>query len=109
ELNQSHRRGIAPARLELQNARVPTGRIDKPGSHDLEQLRRRKGMIKLAHDQPAIRVSILPADRDELLNDWADGLRLRLCRCDPLVQDHRDGHLAEQRPSLRWIAAEFSA
>ncbi len=42
-------------------------------------------------------LAVLTGDCDQLLDDRAERLRLRLSRRDPLIQDERNGLLAEQR------------
>src|SRR5439155_12987002 len=53
--------------------------------------------------------SASPAERDHLLGDRLDGLRLRLGRLDPAVLDQRAREIRVKRLAVRRVATELLA
>jgi hypothetical protein len=64
---------------------------------------------ELGHrEAPRVQVASL-AERDHLLGERLDRLRLRLGRLDPAVRDERAGEVRVQRLAVRCVAAELLA
>lgn len=105
KLNQRHRGRITTSLSELGDSGVATGSRNEARCDYFKELRRRKLMIDLGHDQLAMMIGILTRDRDEFLDDWAKIFCLGLGSRDPFVQNHRNRQLAQERLALRGIAS----
>src|SRR5215212_4453963 len=96
ELDSRHLRAVTLAVSGLEDARVPAVPRGEPRPDLLKQLVRRLALLDVATSEPA-RVQRAGARLgDELLDEWAQLLRLRLGRLDRLGLDQRGREVAQQ-------------
>src|SRR5918998_100364 len=84
----------------LENTRVATRTRRVPGTDLLKELVRRFALLNVAAGQPARVKRARSGLRNELLDEWAQLLRLRLRRHDRFVLDQRRCQVAHERKFL---------
>ena len=110
ELEEDHLGRVRAARAELDDPRVAARALGVARSHFLEELVDHELVLAEVRERLPARVQVAPlAERDQLLDLGLHRLRLRLARLDPLVLDHLDAEVAEQRLAVRGVAAELVA
>src|SRR6478672_596753 len=109
ELDARHLCAVTLAVAGLENARVAAVPRGEPRTDLLEKLVRRRALLDMAAGQPA-RVQRAGAGLgDELLDERAQLLRLRLGRLDRFAHDERGREVAQQRELLLARAAELTS
>src|SRR5580704_8226967 len=107
EFNHRHRRVVAVAEAGLDDAGIAALPILVAGGDDVEQL---ADLILVAHLRDRLaahRKAALLAERDQLLHDRAQFLRLRQRGDDLLVLDQRRAHIGEHRLAMLGGAIEL--
>src|SRR3954471_19861584 len=107
ELDARHLRPVTLAVAGLEDARVAAGPRDEAGSDLLEQLVRRLALLDVANGEPAGVEGARACLGDQLLDERAELLGLRLGRLDRLALDERGGEVAHQRELLLARAAQL--
>src|SRR5207248_660964 len=107
ELEINHLGCVAGSVAELDDPGVAARSVGHPRPDVVEQLVHH--LLGAEHgERLTARVKVAtPAERDHLLGEGLDGLRLRLGRPDPAVLDERARQVGVQRLAVRRIAAEL--
>src|SRR5690606_20538250 len=100
EFNDRHRRHVAIAEAGLQDAHVATLTLLVAGPEYLEQARDMLVLLQLRRRQAAgVQIATL-CERDQLLHDRAQFLRLGKGGLDLFVFDERTGHVGPERLAM---------
>src|ERR687889_1476671 len=107
ELDAGHVRAVAPAVPQLQDARVAARPRGELRADLAEQLVGRLALVHVTHGEPARVQRPRLRLRDQLLDERAQLLGLRLGRLDRALLDERGREVAEQREALLAGAAQL--
>src|SRR5215203_116124 len=107
ELDAGHLRAVAPAVAGLQDARVATGPRGELRPDLAEQLVGGLALVHVPHGESARVQRAVLRLRDQLLDERAQLLGLRLGRLDGALLDERGRQVAEQREALLTGAAQL--
>src|SRR5262249_54435857 len=104
-----HRGGVALPRAELEDPRVPARALRIAGPDLREELVHDVPVRhRLQHLAAGVHVATL-RERDEVLREGPQGLRLRLGRAAPLVGEELRGERAQEQPFVRRPRTETGA
>ena len=109
QLEVHHLRGVSVPRAQLHDPRVAARPLGEPGCDLGEQLMDDILGAKLGDRLAPRRQVAALAERDHLLGERLDRLRLRFRRLDPTVLDQRAREVRVERLAVRRVAAELLA